>query len=320
MSISSGVNMRRGQPKLTLGRRLARDIRRNWEVYLILLPIVAYYIIFNYIPMGGAVIAFQDWRVSRSLFGPDARWVGFKHFKAFFNSYYFGRTLGNTLMISVSTLAWGFPAPILLAILLNELRNKYFARGVQIIVYLPHFISMVVLCGIIRLFVRDTGAITELAVLFGMRRQNMLQNPDLFVPIYVISNIWQGVGWGSIVYLAALTGIDQELYEAAKIDGAGRFKQALHITLPGLLPTIIILLIMRFGTILSVGSEKILLLYNETTYESADVISTFVHRKGLLESDWSYASAVGLFNSVVNFALVVSINWLSSKVSEVSLW
>jgi putative aldouronate transport system permease protein len=301
-------------------KSLRRDIVRNWEVYVILLPIVIYYIIFNYFPMGGALIAFQDWRPGRSWFGPDARWVGFRHFNSFFESYYFTRTLFNTLTISLSTLIWGFPAPILLAILLNELRGKLFPRIVQTIIYLPHFISMVVLCGIIRTFVAETGVITNILSHFGFPKANMLLNARLFVPIYVISNIWQGVGWGSIVYLAALTSIDQELYEAAEIDGAGRWKQTLHITLPGIVPTIIILFIMRMGSVLSVGSEKILLLYNEGIYETADVISTFTYRKGLLETNWSYASAVGLFNSVVNFVMVITVNKIARQVSEISLW
>lgn len=300
--------------------RAKRDFARNWEVYAILLPVVVYYIIFNYIPMGGALIAFQDWRPGRSWFGADARWVGMKHFVSFFNSYYFTRTLFNTLTISLCTLLWGFPAPVLLALMLNELRSKWFARTVQIVVYLPHFISMVVLCGIIRSFVAENGVITTVLGAMGFEQKNMLLNPKLFVPIYVISNIWQGVGWGSIVYLAALTGIDQELYEAAQIDGAGRWKQTLHITLPGIIPTIVILFIMRMGSILSVGSEKILLLYNEGIYETADVISTFTYRKGLLETSWSYASAVGLFNSVINFVLVITVNKISSRVSEISLW
>ena len=321
MSVQAGAKqVKSRRAETTLGARFLRDMRRNYEVYIILLPVVAFYLIFSYVPMGGAVIAFQDWRPGREIFGDTTRWVGIKHFKNFFGSYYFKRSLVNTITISLSTLAWGFPAPIILALLLNELRNKYFARGVQVVVYLPHFISMVVLCGLIRLFVRDNGIVTQLLGYVGFQKQNMLQNPNLFVPIYVVSNIWQGVGWGSIVYLAALTGIDQELYEAAMIDGAGRWKQTLHITLPSILPTIIILLIMRCGQILSVGQEKILLLYNETIYEKADVISTFVYRKGLLESDWSYSAAVGLFNSAVNFILVISVNKLSSKVSETSLW
>jgi len=300
--------------------RAIRDIKKNYEIYLILLPVVVFYIIFSYIPMGGAVIAFQDWRPGRAMFGEGARWVGLDQFKEFFSSYYFIRVLRNTVTISVSTLIFGFPAPIILALMLNELKNKYYARAVQTVVYLPHFISMVVLCGMIRLFVRDNGVITQILGVFGFPAQNMLQNAKLFVPIYVISNIWSGVGWGSIIYLAALTGVDQQLYEAAEIDGAGKWMQTVHITLPCIIPTIIIQFIMRTGQILSVGQEKIILLYNETIYDTADVISSFVYRKGLLESDWSYSTAVGLFNSIINFALVAVVNKISSTLSETSLW
>ena len=293
---SQGLQVR----KNSFGARAIRDFKKNYEIYLILLPVVAFYLIFSYAPMGGIAIAFQDWRPGRAMFGAGARWVGLKHFKDFFSSYYFMRVLRNTVTISVSSL-------------IN-------ARGVQTIVYLPHFISMVVLCGMIKLFVRDTGVITQVLSIFGFQPQNMLLNPNLFVPIYVVSNIWSGVGWGSIIYLAALTSVDQQLYEAAEIDGAGKWKQTIHITLPCIVPTIIIQFIMRTGQILSVGQEKIILLYNETIYDTADVISSFVYRKGLLENDWSYSTAVGLFNSVINFALVSVVNKISSTVSETSLW
>lgn len=300
--------------------RAIRDIKKNYEIYLILLPVIAFYIIFSYVPMGGVAIAFQDWRPGRPMFGEGARWVGLAQFRDFFSSYYFIRVLRNTITISVSALVFGFPAPIILALMLNELKNRYYARTVQTIVYLPHFISMVVLCGMIRLFVRDTGVITQILGFFGFPPQNMLQNASLFVPIYVISGIWSSVGWGSIIYLAALSGVDQQLYEAADIDGAGKWKQTLHITIPCIIPTIIIQFIMRTGQILSVGQEKIILLYNETIYETADVISSFVYRKGLLENDWSYSTAVGLFNSVINFALVAIVNKISGTLSETSLW
>lgn len=309
-----------GGRDMSFKARAVRDIKRNWEIYLILLPVVIFYLIFSYAPMGGAVIAFQNWRPGRPMFGEGARWVGFKNFESFFSSYYFIRVLKNTLTISLSTLLFGFPAPIILALLLNELKNKYYARVVQTIVYLPHFISLVVLCGMIVQFVRDNGVITQALGIFGFPKQNMLQNPSLFVPIYVISNIWQGVGWGSIIYLAALTGVDQQLYEAAEIDGAGKWQQTLNITIPCIIPTIIIQFIMRTGQILSVGQEKIILLYNETIYETADVISSFVYRKGLLENDWSYSTAVGLFNSVINFAMVAIVNKISASLSETSLW
>lgn len=268
--------------------------------------------------MYGALIAFQNYSPGDSVIGGE--WVGFKHFISFFNSYYFWRLIKNTLSISITTIVFGFPAPILLALFMNELRNKVFSRVTQAIVYLPHFISMVVIGGMIKVFVQETGIISVIFSYFGLEAQNMLQNPSLFVPIYVISGIWQSIGWGSIIYLAALTAVDQELYEAAQIDGAGRWKQTLHITIPSIIPTIVIMFIMRTGSILSVGSEKVLLLYNPTTYSTADVISTFVYRKGILEGSFSYSTAVGLFNSIVNFGLVFLVNKISAKVSENSLW
>jgi len=204
--------------------------------------------------------------------------------------------------------------------MINELRSKAFSRIVQTITYMPHFISLVIICGMIKQFTSDRGFITMMLSTIGMKQENLLSNPALFVPIYVISGIWQQAGWGSIVYLAALAAIDQELYEAAKIDGAGKFRQLIHITIPCLVPTIVTLFILRTGTILSVGHEKIILLYNPAVYETADVISSYVYRQGLLNSDWSYSAAVGLFNSTVNFILVVIVNKISKKVSEISLW
>lgn len=301
-----------------MGARLKKEWGQNKEIYFILLPVVLYYLLFCYKPMYGALIAFQDYSPGDTLLGGN--WVGFKHFKNFFNSYYFWRLLRNTLSISITNLIFGFPAPIILALLINELRNKTFSRVTQAIAYLPHFISLVVICGMIKDFVKDTGIISVIFSYFGVEAQNMLQNPNLFVPVYVTSGIWQGIGWGSIIYLAALTAVDQELYEAAEIDGAGRWKQTLNITIPCIIPTIVIMFIMRTGQILSVGSEKILLLYNPLTYETADVISTFVYRKGILEGDFSYSAAVGLFNSVVNFGLVFIVNKISAKVNETSLW
>lgn len=298
--------------------RIKKDILQNKELYILAIPIVLFYLLFHYKPMYGAIIAFKDFTPARGIMASP--WVGFKHFRDFFSSIYFGRVLRNTLRISISQIIFGFPAPIILALLINELKSKAFSRIVQTITYMPHFISLVVICGMIKQFTSDSGFITQLLSYVGFQKQTMLNNPRLFVPIYVISGIWQNVGWGSIIYLAALTGIDQELYDAAKIDGAGRWKQTLYVTIPGLLPTIIILFILRTGRILSVGSEKIILLYNPAIYETADVISSYVYRQGLLNSDWSYSTAVGLFNSVVNFALVVFVNWLSRRTSEVSLW
>lgn len=305
--------------KFKLFRERARkDFRINKQLYLIAVPLVAYYIIFHYWPMYGAIIAFEDYSPAKGIFG--STWVGFRHFIDFFQGFYFSRVIINTLFISINTLIFGFPAPIILALLLNELKSRTFSRFVQTATYMPHFVSMVVICGMIREFTLDTGVINDLLSLVGFDRVTMLNVPELFVPIYVISGIWKEVGWGSIIYLATLSGIDQKLYEAATIDGAGRLKQTLHITLPGIMPTIIILFILRLGNLLDVGFEKIILLYNPIIYETADVISSYVYRKGLLEFNWSFSTAVGMFNSVINFILLISANWISRKVSETSLW
>lgn len=305
-------------PKPSLGKRLKDDFQRNRALYLMALPVLAFYIIFHYVPMYGAIIAFKDFSPMKGILGSE--WIGIQHFKDFFGSIYFSRILFNTLNISISTLIFGFPTPIILALLINELRSKVFSRTVQTVTYMPHFVSLVVICGLIKEFTLDTGVVNQVLSVFGWKPVSMLNKPELFVPIYVISNIWQEVGWGSIIYLAALTGIDPQLYEAAKIDGAGRFKQLIHITIPGILPTIVILLILRMGRLLNVGFEKIILLYNPAIYETADVISSFVYRKGLLEFNWSYSAAVGLFNSVINFFMLWSSNWLSRRLKGESLW
>ncbi len=305
---------------LTKQGSLWRRIVKNRELYLIILPVIIYYILFHYKPMYGLIIAFQDFSPRKGISG--SAWVGFENFMTFFKSIYFGRIISNTLTISLSTLIFGFPAPILLALFINELRSKLYSRFVQTITYMPHFISLVVICAMIREFVKSDGFITELMVtFFGYDGKDMLSKANTFVPIYVISNIWQGVGWGSIIYLAALTAIDPQLYEAAKVDGANtRWQQTIHITLPCLLPTIIIMFIMRMGQMMSIGHEKIILLYNEGIYSTADVISTYVYRMGLVNRQYSFSAAVGLFNSIINFTLVILANRLSKKFSETSLW
>lgn len=301
-----------------LGSVIAKDFRINWKLYLLVSPVLIYYIIFCYKPMYGALIAFVDYRPGKGLF--ECNWVGFKYFIQFFDSVFFGRVLKNTLTISITSLLVGFPMPIILALLINEVQSKKFAKTVQTISYLPHFISMVVICGMIKDFTAADGIITELISLFGGKKQSLLNDPSMFVPIYVLSGVWQEVGWGSIIYIAAIAGVDQSLYEAAAIDGAGRLRQTWHVTLPSILPTIIILLIMRVGQLLNVGFEKIILLYNPAIYDTADVISSFVYRKGILEYNYSYSTAVGLFNSVVNFTLLVVVNNVSKKTTESALW
>lgn len=298
--------------------RIVKDFRRNWMLYLMILPIVLYYVVFKFGPMFGLSIAFMDYKPARGFMG--SKFVGLKHFKNFFSDYYFLRLLKNTIRISLFDLLT-FPAPILLALLINELKSKKYSRVVQTVTYVPHFISTVVVCGIIVKLTSSSGGITTiLSNLFGMKQESMLNNVNNFVPIYIISEIWQTVGWNSIIYLSALAGIDQELYDAAKVDGAGRLKQVIYITIPCLIPTITVLLILKMGKIFNVGYEKIMLLYNPMTYEKADVINTFVYRKGLVDAQYSYSAAVGLFNCVVSYALVTITNKLSKKASGNGLW
>lgn len=299
-------------------RRLSKSISANKSLYVMILPVLAFYIIFCYKPMYGAIIAFKEFTPGLGIWGSP--WVGLDHFKEFFQGMYFKRVLTNTVSISLASIVLGFPAPIILALLINELRNKYFTKLVQTVSYMPHFISLVVVCGIIKEFTKDDGVITYLLGFLGFEKVTMLNKPSLFLPVYVISEIWQGVGWGSIIYLAALAGIDQELYEAARIDGAGRWKQTLYVTIPCLVPTIMIMLILRMGGIMNIGFEKIILLYNPGIYDTADVISSYVYRKGIQEFSFSYSTAVGLFNSVVNFTFLLASNWLSRKVNDTSLW
>lgn len=293
-------------------------IASNYELYIMIIPVIVFYLIFMYWPMYGVLMAFQDYKPMLGISG--SMWVGFDNFMAFFKSVNFARVLKNTLSISVGTLLFSFPTPILLALSINELRNKYFKKTVQTVTYMPHFISLVITCSLIREFTANTGIITQFAQLFGYSGKTMLSQPGLFAPIYIISGIWQEIGWNSIIYLAALSSIDAQLYEAAEIDGAGKLVQTIHVTLPGILPTIIILFIMKMGTLLSVGYEKILLLYNPGIYETADVISTYVYRLGFESSNYSLSTAIGLFNSVINIVLLCVSNKICNKVNGTSLF
>lgn len=301
-----------------LSKRLAWDFRRNRRLYLLVLPVLAYYIVFHYTPMFGAIIAFKDYSPSLGIFG--SKWVGLTHFKDFFSSYYFVRILKNTLILSVYTILFCFPAPIILALLMNELRSRAFLKVTQTIVYLPRFVSVIVICSLIKTFTYSDGIINDMLAPFLGQRIPLLQEPRYFRMIYIISEIWQTVGWDSIIYMAALAGVDQELYEAARVDGAGKLRQLCCVTLPSIMPTIVVLLIIKVGSMMNIGYEKIILLYNESIYETADIISSFIYRKGLQEFNWSYSTAVGLFNSLCSFILLVSANILSKKFTESSLW
>ena len=307
-------------PKQTFGKRLAIDIKRNRMIYLLGLICLSYYIIFCYLPMGGIVIAFKNFRAARGIFGSDWATPWYKYFDQFFSSYYFWRLLRNTLLINFYDLIFGFPAPIILALLLNELRSNPYKRVVQTVTYLPHFISQVVVCGIILDFFSSSGLINQLIQAVGGPMTIFMQDPKYFRGIYVGTGIWQEVGYSSIIYLSALSSVDMALYDAAAIDGCNRFRRVFHVTLPGIMPTIVIMLILRMGSMMSVGFEKIILLYNESIYETSDVISSFVYRYGMQKANYSYATAVGLFNSLFNFLLLILVNGISRKVNETSLW
>lgn len=304
--------------KITTKVTFRKDFQRNWSLYLLVLPVILFYIIFHYVPMYGIIIAFKDFKMNLGILGSP--FVGLKHFKAFFAYPNFWRLVGNTIRISLGTLIFGMPAPIIFALLLNELRMKKLRSVIQTVSIFPHFVSLVVVCSIIKEFCLSDGLFNVVAGWFGAAPKSLLQVPNAFTPIYVISHIWEKTGWSSLIYLAAIAGIDSQIYEAADLDGAGRFQKMWYITLPCIKSTFIILFIMAVGSVMSVGSEKILLLYNETIYSTADVISTYLYRKGLLEFNFSYSTAVNLFNSVINFTLVIAANRISRKLSDTSLF
>lgn len=299
-------------------QRLRVDFRKNWALYLMLLPVIVYLLIFCYTPMYGVIIAFKNFKPRLGIL--ESPWVGMKYFQEFVGSVFFGRTLKNTLMLSGLNLIFGFSAPIIFAILLNEVRNVRFKKTIQTITYLPHFITTVIIASLILVFTNSEGFITQIVNSISGHTGSLIGDKNCFRAIYVISEIWQNFGWGSIVYLAAITGINQELYEAARIDGANKFRQIWHVTLPGMLPIIVVMFIMAVGGLMSVGWEKAFLLQTPATYETSDIISTFVYRKGFEEMNYSYSTAVGLFNSVINLILLTIANKLSRKVNETSLW
>lgn len=301
-----------------LGLKLKKDWSKYKTLYFLFVPVLVYYIIFQYGPMFGLIIAFQNYKPRLGFF--KSPFVGLEHFKNFISDYYFKRVLTNTIRISVTNLIFSFPCPILLAIFISELRSKKYSKVVQTITYIPHFISVVVVTSILMDLTGRNGAITTFLSHFGFTPVTMLNEPKYFLPLYIISNIWQNIGWNSIVYLAALLAIDAQLYEAARIDGAGKLRQLWSITLPCLLPTIIVMLILQIGKMFNVGYEKIILMYNPMTYEVADVINSYVYREGLLNLNYSYAAAVGMFNSIVSLILVWSTNKLSNKLTGSGLW
>ena len=299
--------------------RLGKDMRKNPILYLMILPVVAYYIIFHYVPMYGIQIAFKDFIPKLGFSGSP--WVGFDHFTRFFSGYNFRNLLLNTIGISVYGLLAGFPIPILFALLLNYLPGKWFRKSVQMVSYAPNFISPVVMCGIITIFLTpDTEIVNQLIKSFGGSSVSFLSVPEYFKSIYVWTGVWQGMGFGSIIYISALSGVDYQIHEAAIIDGATKFQRITHIDIPSIAPTMIVLLILSLGSIMGVGFEKVYLLQNPLNMSASDVISTYVYRVGLIDSDYSYSTAIGLFNSVINAILLVTVNSIAKKFSSTSLW
>ena len=298
--------------------RLKKDFIRYRYIYLMLLPGVIYYAVFCYGPMSKIVIAFQNFKPALGISG--SKWVGMKYFIDFFTGPYAWRLIRNTLLLNILQIILAFPVPIILALLINEIQCRPYKKLVQTVSYMPHFISLVVMCSLLLTFSRSDGIFNDFLALFGVERSNLMANAKLFRPMYVLSGIWQEAGWGSIIYLATLSTIDPGLYEAATIDGASRFQRMLYVSFPGLVPIIIVQLIMRVGNILTMGFEKVFLLYNPLTYETADIISTYIYRQGLELTNYSYGTAVGLFNSAVNLLILVLANRLSRKATGESLW
>ena len=304
--------------KKSFAARVKQDFQRHKFKYLIFIPVLVYLILFCYKPMYGVIIAFQKYRPSLGI--DRSPWVGLDQFARAFDDPYFWRALRNTFTISLLSLVFSFPVPVLLALLLNEVKVSWFKRTVQTLTYMPHFIATVVVCGMITVYCQTNGLFSQILAFFGGESTNLLTHSKYFYPIYILSAIWQNVGWDSIIFLAALAGIDQEQYEAARIDGASRIQQMRYITFPGLVPTISMLLVLKLGKVLNVGYEKILLLYQPLTYDVADVISTYVYRKGLIDADYSFSTAVNLFNSAVNIVFLLVSNRISKKLGQSGLF
>jgi len=317
MEVTENKKRLKNFPALKTGSTLSR-MYADRQLYLILIPFLLYYILFVFRPMGSMLIAFKDYSVYKGMI--DSPWVGLKHFEAFFSGEYVGRLFKNTLMISFYTIVIGFPLPIIFALLLNEVKCKVFKSTIQTAAYFPYFISTVVIAGIVTSFLAPSGLINIIIEKLGGESIYFLSQAKYFRTIYMVTTIWTTLGYNSIVYLAAISGIDQELYEACEIDGGGKLRQAINITLPGILPTIVTLFIISIGNILNVGYELIILLYQPATYETSDIISTYVYRMGIEQSNYSLSTAVGMFNSVVGFILVAIANTISNKVNNMGLW
>lgn len=317
--MAKSVAMKNTKTKANMNQgSLLRHVKKEWMLYSFLIIPVIYFIIFKYVPMFGNIIAFRKYTGGSNIFGE--KWVGLRYFRQFFKDASFWRAFRNTLTLSISYLVVRFPITLIFALLLNEITNVHAKKFVQTVSYLPHFISMVIIAGMVKEVVSLSGPINNLIAAIGLDRISFIQEANWFPPIYIVSGVWQALGWGTILYLAAMTNINTELYEAAKIDGANHFQQVIHVTIPGIMPTIVTLLILDIGGIMGSNFEKIILLYLPSTYEKADVISTYVYRMGITGGNFSYATAVGLFEGVIGLILVFGANMISRKLTETSLW
>lgn len=304
--------------KPTLWQSIIREFKKHKWLYGMALPGILIVFIFNYVPMYGILIAFKDYKVTEGIMGSP--WVGFQYFETFFSNPLAVRTIKNTFLLGLYNLLWSFPAPIILALLFNELKNQRFKKIIQTISYYPNFVSTVIIVGMLSTFCASDGLFNGIRGLFGLGPVNFMGEPQYFRTLFISSGIWQGVGYGTIIYLASLSSVDPTLYDVADIDGAGRFQKIWNITLPHLKPTIVILLIMAVGGTLNVDSNKILLMYSPATYETADVIGTYTYREGIQGAQFEYTTAVGLFQTVINFVFLVVTNWISRKLSDTSLF
>ncbi|WP_339293901.1 ABC transporter permease subunit [Paenibacillus sp. FSL W7-1279] len=302
-----------------IGRAAYRSFRRHWQLYLLVIPPVLYFIIFKYLPMANAVLAFKNYNVVKGIWGSP--WVGTQYFEMFFRNPAFATLIKNTLYISFYQLIVGFPIPILLALALNEVKSARFKKNVQMVTYAPYFISTVVMVSIIMLFLSPRlGIVNTIAGALGFEAVNYLGEPGMFRTIYVLSDVWQTMGYSAVIYLAALAGVDPSLYEAAKVDGANRFQKILNVDLPGILPAAVIILILSVGNIMALGFEKMYLLQNPLNLSTSEIISTYVYKIGLLNANYSFATAVGLFNSLINLVLLLVVNAIAKRASNTSLW
>lgn len=305
--------------KESFAKRLWKNMKKHWILYVMILPVVAYYVVFAYTPIYGIQLAFKNYVVKQGIWGSP--WIGLEHFTRFFHSYNFGLLLKNTIGISIYSLVVGFPIPILFALMLNYLKNRFLKKSVQMVSYAPYFISTVVMCGMIVIFLNpDTGIFNTVRKLFGMAPLDFLGQPEYFKSIYVWSGVWQGMGWSSIIYISALSGVDYQLHEAAIVDGANKVQRILHVDIPSIKPTIVMLFILQMGSLMSVGFEKVFLMQNTLNKQMASVISTYVYEVGLINSDYGYSTAIGLFNSVINIVLIIAANQVCKKMTNESLF